>query len=37
MELRGSDTYTYSAEAKPSFLELGGGGEDELGGGEGGK
>jgi hypothetical protein len=33
-ELRGSDTYTYSAMAKPGLVEkLGGSGDDELGGG----
>ncbi len=33
-ELRGSDTYTYSAEAKPSVLELGGTGDEDLEGGK---
>jgi hypothetical protein len=28
-ELRGSDSYTYSILAKPSLIELGGGGSDE--------
>jgi hypothetical protein len=31
-ELRGSDTYTYSVMAKPGLIELGGSGDDELGG-----
>ncbi len=29
-ELRGSDTYTYSAEAKPGMIELGGTGDEDL-------
>jgi hypothetical protein len=34
-ELRGGDTYTYSAMAKPGLVDkLGGGGDDELGGGQ---
>jgi tetratricopeptide (TPR) repeat protein len=34
-ELRGSDTYTYSAMAKPGLIDkLGGSGDDELGGGQ---
>ena len=33
-ELRGSDTYTYSAEAKPGLVELGGSGDDDLEGGK---
>jgi tetratricopeptide (TPR) repeat protein len=33
-ELRGSDSYSYSALAKPSFIELATGNEDELEGGK---
>jgi tetratricopeptide (TPR) repeat protein len=33
-ELRGSDSYTYSILAKPSWVELGGGGDDDLEGGK---
>jgi hypothetical protein len=32
-ELRGGDTYQYSAMAKPGLVELGADGDDELGGG----
>jgi hypothetical protein len=33
-ELRGSDSYSYSVMAKPSVIELGAGGDDELEGGK---
>jgi len=33
-ELRGSDSYSYSVMAKPSVVELGAGGDDELEGGK---
>jgi hypothetical protein len=33
-ELRGSDSYSYSVMAKPSWVELGGSGEDDLEGGK---
>ena len=33
-ELRGSDSYSYSVMAKPSWIELASGSEDELEGGK---